>query len=80
MSHLLYRSILISSLIIKEKQGFKKCLGKKESFDENLVIDLTENRKLSGEQANNVLKERFPSERGLSSRSVRRFCSKRNIS
>ena len=53
MSHLLYRSILISSFVIFEKQGFKKCLCKKESFDENLVIDLTENRKLSGEQANN---------------------------
>ena len=41
-----------------------------ELVDENLVIDLTENQKLSYEQASNVLIERFPGVRGLSSRSV----------
>ena len=51
-----------------------------ESVDENLVIDLIENQKLSYEQANSALKERFPGVRGLSSRSIRRFCSKRRIS
>ena len=79
MSRLLYRSILISSLALFEKQKFKKCLCK-ESVDENFVIDLTENWKLSDEQSSNVLKERFSEVRGLSSRSVRRFCSKRSIS
>ena len=79
MSRLLCRSILISSLALFEKQKFKKCLCK-ESVDENFVIDLTENWKLSDEQSSNVLKERFSSVRGLSSRSVRRFCSKRSIS
>ena len=51
-----------------------------ESVDENLVIDLIENQKLSYEQASSVLKERYPGIRGLSSRSVRRFFGKRNIS
>ena len=51
-----------------------------ELVDENLVIYLIENQKLSYEQASSVLKERFPRARGLSSRSVRRFRSKRSIS
>ena len=51
-----------------------------ESVNENLVIDLIENQKLSYEQASSVLKERYPGIRGPSSRSVRRFCGKRNIS
>ena len=51
-----------------------------ELVDKNLVIDLIENQKLSYEQASSVLKERFPGVRCLSSRSVRRFCSKRSIS
>ena len=51
-----------------------------ELVDENLVIDLIEKQKLSYEQASSVLKERAPGVRGLSSRSVRRFCSKRSIS
>ena len=38
-----------------------------------------ENQKLSYEQASSVLKERFPGVRGLSSRSVKRFCSERSI-
>ena len=48
--------------------------------DENFVIDLIENQELSYEQTSIVLKERFFGERGLSSRSVRRFCSERSIS
>ena len=48
--------------------------------DENLVIELTENQKLSYEQARSVLKERFPGVQGPSSWSIRRFCSKRSIS
>ena len=51
-----------------------------ELVNKNLVIDLVENQKLSYEQASSVLKERFPGVRCLSSRSVRRFCSKRSIS
>ena len=51
-----------------------------ELVDENLVIDLIEKQKFSYEQASSVLKERVPGVRGLSSRSVRRFCSKRSIS
>ena len=51
-----------------------------ELVDENLVIDLTENQKLSYGQARSVLKKRFPGVWGLSSWSVRRFCSKRSIS
>ena len=51
-----------------------------ELVDENLVIDLIENQKLSQEEASSVSKERFPGVRGLSSRSVRTFCSKRSIS
>ena len=46
-----------------------------ESIDENLVIDLIENQKLSYKQASSVLKERYPGVWGLSSRSTRRFCS-----
>ena len=48
--------------------------------DENFIIDLIENQELSYEQTSIVLKERFSGVRGLSSRSVRRFCSKRSIS
>ena len=51
-----------------------------ESVDETLVSDLIETQKLSYRQARNVLKERFPSVQGLSSRSVWRFCSKRSLS
>ena len=51
-----------------------------ESVDENLVIDLIENQKLSYEQASSVLKKRFPREQSLSSRSVRKFYSKKSIS
>ena len=51
-----------------------------ELVNEKLVIDLIENQKLSYEEASIVLKERFPGAQGLSSRSVRRFCSKRSIS
>ena len=51
-----------------------------EWVDENLVTDLIENQKLSYEQASSVLKERFPGVRGLSFRSVRRFCGKRSMS
>ena len=51
-----------------------------ELVDENLVTDLIENQKLSYKQASSVLKERFPGVQELSSRSVRRFCSKRSIS
>ena len=46
-----------------------------ELVDENLVIDLIENQKLSNEPARNVLKERFPGVRSLSSWCVRKFCS-----
>ena len=41
-----------------------------ELVNENLVIDLIENQKLSYEQASSVLKERFPGIGGLSSWSV----------
>ena len=51
-----------------------------ELVDENLVIDLIENQKLSYEQASSVLKERFPGVRGHLFRSARRFFSKRSIS
>ena len=48
--------------------------------NENLVLDSIENQKLSYEQVSSVLRETFPGVQGLSSRSVRRFCSKRSIS
>ena len=51
----------------------------KNGFDENLVIDSTENQKLSYEEVSSILKETFRDVRGLSSRSIRRFCSKRSI-
>ena len=51
-----------------------------ELVDENLVIDLIENKKLSYEQASSVLEERFPGLWGLSSQSVGRFCSEKTIS
>ena len=51
-----------------------------ESIDENLIIDLIENQKLSYEQVSSILKERYPGVWGLSSRSVGRLCSKRSIS
>ena len=47
-----------------------------ESIDENLVIDLIENQRLSHEQASSILKERYPDVRDFSSRFVRRFFSK----
>ena len=51
-----------------------------ELVDENLVIDLIENKKLSYEQTSSVLKERFLGVQCLSPRSVRRLCSERNRS
>ena len=51
-----------------------------ELVDKDLFIDLIENQKLSYEETRSVLKERFPGVQGLSSWSVRRFCSKRSIS
>ena len=48
--------------------------------DENLVIGLIVNQKLSYEQASSVLEERFPGVVDLSFQSVRRFCSERSIS
>ena len=48
--------------------------------NENLVIESINNQKLSYEQVSSVLKETFPSVRGLSSRFVRGFCSERSIS
>ena len=51
-----------------------------ESVDENLVIDLIENQKLSNEQASSDLKERFHGVWDLSSLAVRRFCTKRSTS
>ena len=65
-------------LLLKNK-WFKIACTRKESVDENLVIDLIENEKLFYEQANSVLKERFLGVRGLSLRSVRRFYSKRTL-
>ena len=47
-----------------------------ESIDENLVIDLIENQRLSHEQASSILKERYPDVRDFSSHFVRRFFSK----
>ena len=49
-------------------------------INENLIIDSIDNQKLSCEQASSVLKETFPSVRGLSSQSVRRFCRERSVS
>ena len=51
-----------------------------ELVDENLVIDLIENQKLSYKQASSVLKERFPGVQSVSSQSVKKFCSERRIS
>ena len=51
-----------------------------ELVDDNLIINLIENQKLSYKQASSVLKERFPGMLGLSSRSVRRFFSKTSMS
>ena len=48
--------------------------------NENLIIDSIDNQKLSYEQVSSVLKETFPSVRGLSSQSVRWFYSERSIS
>ena len=72
---------MISSLALFLKKIISKiAFTRIELVDENLVIDLIEDQKLSYEQARCVLKERFPGVRGLSSWSVRRFCSKRSIS
>ena len=46
-----------------------------ESVNENMVIDLTKNEKLSYNEANEVLTGLYPGLQGLSSRSVRRFCN-----
>ena len=51
-----------------------------ELVDENMFIDLVENQKLSYEQESSVLKETFPGVRGISSGSVKKFCSERSIS
>ena len=51
-----------------------------ELIDENLVIDMIKNQKLSYEQASTVLKKRFPGAGGLSSRSAENFRSQRSIS
>ena len=51
-----------------------------ESVDENMVIDLIKNKKLSYNEASEVLGGAYPGLRGLSSRSVRRFCNERGIS
>ena len=51
-----------------------------ESVEENTVIDLIKNEKLSCNEANEVLGGLYPGLRGLSSRSVRRFCNERGIS
>ena len=48
--------------------------------NENLIIDSTDNQKLSYEQVSSVLKETFPSVWGLSSQFVRKFCRERSIS
>ena len=51
-----------------------------ELINENLVIYLTEDLKISKEKASRVLKERSLGVPGLSSPSVWRFCSERSIS
>ena len=51
-----------------------------ELIGENLVIDMIKNQKLSYEQASTVLKRRFPSVGGLSSRSAEILRSERSIS
>ena len=51
-----------------------------ESADENMVIDLIKNKKLSYNKAIEVLGGVYPGLRGPSSRSVRRFYNERGIS
>ena len=51
-----------------------------ESVDENMVIDLIKNKKLSYNEVSEVLGGVYPGLRGLSWRSVRRFCNERGIS
>ena len=51
-----------------------------ESVDENMVIDLIKNKKLSYNEASEVLGGVYPGLHGLSSRSVRRFCNERGMS
>ena len=51
-----------------------------ESVDENMVIDLIKSKNLSYNEASEVLTGVYPGLRGLSSRSVRRFCNQRGIS
>ena len=63
-----------------ENNDSKAACTRMDSFNENLVIDLIENQKLSYEQASSVSKERFPSVWGLSSRSVRKFYDKKSVS
>ena len=53
---------------------------KMKSVDENMVIDLIKNKKLSYNEASEVLTGLYPGLHGLSSRSVRRFCDQRGIS
>ena len=63
-----------------KKDNSKIAFTRMELINQNLVIDLIGNQKLSYEQARSVLKERLPGVRGVSSWSVRRFCSKRSVS
>ena len=51
-----------------------------ESADENVIIDLIKSKKLSYNEASEVLRGVYPVLRGLSLRSVRRFCNERGIS
>ena len=50
-----------------------------ESVDENMVIELIKNKELSYNEANEVLTGVYAGLRGLSSRSVRRFCNEKGI-
>ena len=77
--HAYYIAVKLSNAFSKNDDLEIACI-RMELVDENLVIDLTENQKLSYGQAGSVLKEIFPGVQGLSSQCVRRFCRKRSIS
>ena len=51
-----------------------------DSLDENMVIDLIKNKKLSHNEASDILTGVYAGLRGLSSWSVRQFCNQRGIS
>ena len=51
-----------------------------ESVDENMVVGLIKNKKLSFNEASEVLTGVYPGLCGLSSRSIRRFCNETGIS